>query len=101
MFPQLSKQIAYDTFTRHTVVFSNVPGPDYPVTFAGVQVTALFQIFSNLLPQVGALSLNGQIHMAIMVDPNVVKNPNRLAEHFLADLAELAAQLKVEVPASM
>lgn len=71
------------------------------MTFAGVKVTALFQIFANLLPQVGALSLNGQIHMAIMVDEQVVANPNRLADHFLADLADLAAQLEVQVPSAM
>lgn len=37
---QVNKQIAHDTFTRHTVVFSNVPGPDYAVTFAGQDVEA-------------------------------------------------------------
>jgi hypothetical protein len=71
------------------------------VTFAGVKVKALFQIFANLLPQVGALSLNGQIHMAIMVDEQVVRSPQRLADHFLADLADLAAQLEVQVPSAM
>lgn len=36
---QMTKQVAYDTFVRHSMVFSNVPGPDMKVSFAGQEVT--------------------------------------------------------------
>lgn len=55
-------------------------------------------VFPNLIPQVGAFSLDGKIHLCLMVDDAVVKEPQRLAHHLVADLAELAGQLKVPVP---
>lgn len=35
---QVSKQLALDTFSRHTLVFSNVPGPEGAISFAGKEV---------------------------------------------------------------
>jgi len=50
----VAKQTAYDTFVRHTFVFSNLPGPDVPITFAGKEVSGLYMVFANLLPQVSS-----------------------------------------------
>lgn len=36
---RVTQQVAYDSFVRHTFVFSNVPGPDLPVSLAGKAVT--------------------------------------------------------------
>lgn len=48
----VAKQTAFDSFVRHTFVFSNVPGPNMPITFAGREVTGLYMAFANLIPQV-------------------------------------------------
>ncbi len=53
----LAQKTAFDLFSRHSAVFSNVPGPAEPVAVAGCAEPLLgFQIvFPNLLPQVRCL----------------------------------------------
>lgn len=54
----VAKQTAFDTFARHTFVFSNVPGPDMPISFAGREVSGLYMAFANLIPQVSLYVLS-------------------------------------------
>lgn len=50
--PFLRKQIAYDLFTRHSLVFSNLPGPSNICKFQDSKVVGLQVVFPNLIPQV-------------------------------------------------
>ena len=49
----LVKKTAHDVFSRHTMVFSNLPGPTEDLVFCGETVTGMQIIFPNLIPQVG------------------------------------------------
>jgi len=48
----LVKKTAHDVFSRHTMVFSNLPGPTEDLVFCGETVTGMQIIFPNLIPQV-------------------------------------------------
>lgn len=43
-----------DLFSRHSIVFSNVPGMQTPCCFAGKEVESIYPIFLNIITQVSA-----------------------------------------------
>mmetsp|Transcript_10711 Transcript_10711/g.40248 ORF Transcript_10711/g.40248 Transcript_10711/m.40248 type:complete len:503 (-) Transcript_10711:1612-3120(-) len=90
-----------DSFARHTCVFSNVPGPQEPVYFAGRMLRKIHMVFPNALMQVGILSYNGQVFMNSVVDLEAQRHPGLLSFSFAEELVELAGELNVQVPTSM
>lgn len=52
----LQRMFVYNAFARHTMVFSNVPGPSNAVYMAGQRVTGIFPIFPNILPHATIIS---------------------------------------------
>ena len=80
-----------ELFSRHSVVFSNVPGPQEAIFLAGKQVMSAHMLYPNLAQQVGILSLNGTIHMAIVMASKGDKQEIRqqLPQCFLEELQEL------------
>eukprot|EP01063_Lacrimia_lanifica_P026415 TRINITY_DN3555_c0_g1_i1.p1 TRINITY_DN3555_c0_g1~~TRINITY_DN3555_c0_g1_i1.p1 ORF type:complete len:583 (+),score=205.50 TRINITY_DN3555_c0_g1_i1:49-1749(+) len=91
------KDVAARLQTRHAVVFSNVPGPQIPVYFAGAEVTSSHMLFPNLSQQVGLLSVNGWMHGALTVASDLprAKAQELLAGAFAEELHGLAAELGV------
>lgn len=47
-------------------------------------------VYANLIPQVGALSLNGKIYTCMLLDPEVTPGLDKLGEHLVEELMELA-----------
>ena len=97
----LQRQIVFDVFSRHSVVFSNVPGPKAPVVCAGKQIEGLQMVYPNLLPQVGILSYKGMCHANIVLDDEVVKSPEILRKCFVTELQDLAIALGVDMPSAV
>ncbi|KAL3919163.1 MAG: hypothetical protein SGILL_003892 [Bacillariaceae sp.] len=66
-------------FARHSMVFSNVPGPPDPVLFAGKEVMSVQMIHLNLIPQLGLLSYRGTIfgNICVAVDDGSHAMPHR------------------------
>ena len=91
----LSRQTCYDTFTRHSCIFTNVPGPPTPILWAGSEVKAMQMIFPNLISQISMLSYGDVIHGNIVVDDHVVTNPELFRSLFVEELKEVADVLKV------
>jgi hypothetical protein len=50
-------------------------------------------VYANLIPQVGALSLNGKIYTCLLLDPEVTPGIDKLGEYFVEDLLEMARAL--------
>jgi len=94
----LSQQTCVDIFSRHSCVFTNVPGPDEAILFAGIQVTGIQMVFPNLLSQVSMLSYDGNLISNCVVDPQVVKHPSQLRKGFVDELAAMATALEVPLP---
>merc|ERR1712241_854016 len=87
---------ARDLFSKHSLVFSNVPGPDVPIFIAGEPLEAAQAIFPNYLPHFILLSYNGRVHMNFTVDPEIVEDADRLADCYLAELRAIGSALGVE-----
>lgn len=87
--------IAQDLFTRHTIVFSNVPGPSEPLYLYGEKLLGLQVLFPNLIAQVVIVSYNGSVFYNMNVDDELVDACDELPRLFLEEMAELAASFGV------
>jgi len=66
-----AQQTCYDIFTRHSLVFSNVPGPDKQCLLAGKAVTGLQMFYANLIPQIILISYAGKVYGNMVLDTDV------------------------------
>jgi hypothetical protein len=87
---------AQKTFTRHSIVFSNVPGPQEALYLGGEEVLGIQAIFPNIITQTIIVSYNGSICGNLVVDSSVVKDRDLLKETYLEELKELGAVYGVE-----
>lgn len=97
----MAQDTAYQLFRRHSVVFSNVPGPQEPVFWAGSEVVGCQMLYPNLLPQVGILSYNELVYGNLCVDPKLVDDAGLFRQSLLDELRELADELQVAFPAEL
>lgn len=94
-------------FARHSLVFSNVPGPPEPCLFAGHEVSTVQMIHPNIIPQIGLLSYRGIVFGNLCVGVDVADDllimPNRdtLPMHFSRALVLMASKLNVQAPESL
>lgn len=97
MLPKFQQQqTALDTFARHSMVFSNVPGPAHPVFLCGKEIKGAQMLFPNLICQVGILSYNGTVCMNFQLDPQVVQDSHLLAKAFIDELEAMAQEYGVD-----
>lgn len=93
----MQKQTSNDLMKRVSVVFSNVPGPQKAMFFGGEEITATHMLYPNVAQQVGVLSINGLLHMAMVMSTTHDKGQTRrwLSESFLEELIEVAGAVGV------
>jgi len=96
----LCRKTAFDIFARHSVVFSNVPGPAQPVTIAGSELEGVQMVFPNLITQVGIVSYRGTMHMNFTIDDACVREAHKLGEFYIDELNDIAKCYGVSVPSS-
>ena len=102
LLPQfIQRKTAYDIFSRHSLVFSNVPGPPAPIHFCGEKVLGIQVIFPNLLPQTLIISYAGEVFMNMVLDTEVIKDGETLLPRFyLEEALSLAKAFDIEADAS-
>ena len=91
----VGQQTVYDIFSRHSVVFSNVPGPDQPICMDGKVATGVQMFYSNLIPQIGLVSYAGKVYGNIILDPTAVPNADKIAIFYATAFVKLADRLDV------
>ncbi len=77
-----------------SVVLSNVPGPQEPLTVAGRRVRGmLFWVpqRANIGLGISILSFSGEVRVGIIADTALVEKPAELIDDMLAELEDLAA----------
>lgn len=94
----VARQNVYDVFTRHSLVFSNVPGPTNECRLAGQVATGVQMFYANLIPQIGFLSYNGKIFGNLVMDPESLPRAERLATFYAKALLKMAERLDVSSP---
>lgn len=63
------RQTCLDLFQRHSVVFSNVPGPAHDVFIGGSKVSGISSYYVNVVPQVIVVSYAGEMHYSLVMQP--------------------------------
>jgi hypothetical protein len=70
----LTQKIAFDVFSRHSIVFSNLPGPADAIKLAGETVLGFQISFPNLIPQVIIISYNNGVFFNLCLDEEILNN---------------------------
>lgn len=94
--PALFGFVGRNLMSRHSVVFSNVPGPAQPIALCGKPVLGLLPAFPNLIPQVLCVSYLDTMWMSLTVDADMIAEPERLGALYLDELRALAAHAGVD-----
>jgi hypothetical protein len=68
----ITRKIAFDVFARHSIVFSNLPGPAAAIKLAGETVLGFQLGFANLLPQVIIISYNNGVFFNLCMDEEIL-----------------------------
>ncbi|GMI44756.1 hypothetical protein TrCOL_g7085 [Triparma columacea] len=95
------RQTVFDTFCRHSIIFSNVPGTEKVVKFGGKEVTGVQMYFNNLLPQVGILSYRGNVFMNMNIDTEAIPGSEMMPVYFAREMVELSEKLGIEAPLNL
>ncbi len=85
----LQRQIPFDIFSRHSIVFSNVPGPGDKISLCGEPILGMYIMFPNLIPQVILISYAGGIFFDLCADPADV-DEKALARAFIEETLAVA-----------
>ena len=88
----LRKGTGLDLFKRHSMVFSNVPGPDKTFYFAGEQMVGIQVLFPNLLTQTMIISYNGGLFMNMVLDDELITECEQLKKFYREEMKELATE---------
>ncbi|GAB5373311.1 hypothetical protein AAMO2058_001740200 [Amorphochlora amoebiformis] len=91
----VSRYICADVMSKHSICFSNVPGPQQPLAVAGKEVVAVEVVYPNVLPQVCLFSYNGRISGNFVVD-SLVPKPQIIADLFAEEVLRLAMVVGVD-----
>jgi hypothetical protein len=86
----MRQKTALDLFSRHSMVFSNVPGPGEALSIAGQRILGMQVIFPNLISQTMIVSYAGAVFMNMVLDSDIVNSPEKVSEFFNAEIVELA-----------
>lgn len=93
----LALQTAFDIFSRHSMIFSNVPGPAKPLLFCDEPLLGMQILFPNLLNQVLLISYGGQIFYNMVVEEDACPQGKELLPGlFLEEIKELAKKFNVD-----
>ena len=95
---QASQLITRQRFIN--LVVTNVPGPQFPLEFAGRELTDIFPMVPlarNLAFGVAIVSYNGTMNFGLVGDFNVIPDLDEIAEDFAAALDEVGAAAGVRV----
>jgi hypothetical protein len=87
--PFLAQDAAAQLFSRHSVVFSNVPGPQGDLFYCGEKVMGIQMVYPNVITQVGIISLNNHIFMNFTLDPKEIPNGERLGQYVIDELKDM------------
>lgn len=92
------QQTVFDTFSRHSLVLTNVPGPNKKCLFAGKPAKSVQLFFDNLLSQVDLMSYAGHVYGNMIFDAEQLPDSSIFGRLYVQALVQLAGRLDVIVP---
>jgi len=94
----LTQKTVFDTFSRHSLVLTNVPGLTEEVVFGGKVAKKVQLFFDNLITQVSMITYAGNVYGNIVFDAKELPNLENFGKYYAEAFVDLAAKLNVEVP---
>jgi len=92
----MQQQTAKDIFARHSLIFSNVPGPKEDIWALGLPVSKFQVVFYNPNTQLLAVSCVDKIFMNVTADPGIVKALDQFVPLFLNELDAFGRAFGIE-----
>lgn len=96
----VGRQAVFDIFCRHSLVFTNIPGPSSPVVFAGKEIKEMQVFYANLISQASFMSYREKIFGNFCLDADEIADSQSLSRLYANSLLKLAKRLDVPVPES-
>ena len=89
---EANRKAVHDTVSRHSLFFTNVPGPVEGLYMggSGYSIKGVHACITNLLPQVSAVSYNGKVSMTMVVDDVAIPEVRGMVGYFSNALSSLA-----------
>ena len=92
----MARQTTLDIFSRHSLVLTNVPGPEQECLFASQPVKQVQMIFPNVISQISLLSYAGTVDGNFVYDPVALPECRETFPGLYAKaLVDLAAVLEI------
>ena len=91
--PNVQRQIVFDYMSRHSMVFTNVPGPTEPIRFMNHRVRDIIFACSNIVNQVSVLSYAGSLRLTLVVDPDVTPKASIIGNLFKKEIEAMRSEL--------
>jgi len=91
--PDVQRQIVFDYMSRHSMVFTNVPGPTEPIRFMNHRVRDIIFACSNIVNQVSVLSYAGSLRLTLVVDPDVTPEASIIGNLFKKEIEAMRSEL--------
>jgi len=98
---ELNRQTVYDVFSRHSMSWSNVPGPQEEICIASKPVKSCYYFVPTLIPVISMLSYNGQIHITFVAAESGIQNVDLMPTFYMKSLVTLGNELNVDIPSSI
>ena len=95
---EICRKIILQIFSKHTVVITNVPGPEKQVFIANKPVSTCRFTANSLFSVISILSYNGQITITLNIDDHAIPNAHLLPKFFLNALVDLGKEFNVDIP---
>jgi len=92
--PSVLRKAVAETFSRHSLLVTCVPGTTVPITFpknGGTVVQEVQMVFPNIIPQVSIITYDGSVHANFVADPALFPRPQELGRLWKEEFAVLLA----------
>eukprot|EP00929_Paragymnodinium_shiwhaense_P065669 TRINITY_DN32901_c0_g2_i1.p1 TRINITY_DN32901_c0_g2~~TRINITY_DN32901_c0_g2_i1.p1 ORF type:complete len:525 (+),score=58.43 TRINITY_DN32901_c0_g2_i1:180-1754(+) len=93
MMPKTAlRKAVSETFSKHSLLCTDVPGPTVPVVFpkdGGETLGEVHMVFPNIISQVSLISYGGFVYGNIVSDPGLIAEPAKLGQFWAEEFAML------------
>ncbi|KAJ3224929.1 hypothetical protein HK099_007649 [Clydaea vesicula] len=89
-------QLSLDLVTKHSLIFTNVPGFNFPVYICGEMVKQIQPVIANIIPQFSVHTYNGGVYVNFVADEKVVKDVEKFCSSYVEELKSLANEYKID-----
>ena len=88
-----SQEMVLNILTRHSLVVTNLIGPDKPCKFAGKTIIGVQLLNLNFITQASFLSYNGSVFGSFVLDTDQIKDSHKIATFYARAFSRLSQKI--------